>query len=79
MAKKYKPPITHKVKQHIKKKLTEVLPVKVHQVGGGEVILECPYGAGQAFRTHGMAMKVKRRHESKWRHRKRVCRLFKGM
>lgn len=75
MAKKYKPPISQKIKQ----KITQIKPVIMHHAGGGEVILECPYGAGQAFRTSGMAMKVKKRHEKKWRHQHKMCRLFKGM
>lgn len=75
MAKKYKPPI----KQRIKQKITTVQPVVVHHTGAGITQLECPYGASEAFRTSGMAMRVKRRHEKKWRHRKKLCRLFKGM
>ena len=79
MASKYKPPVKQRVKQHVKKKLTTIKPVIVHQTGAGVTQLECPYGASEAFLTHGLAMKVKRRHENKWRHKNRVCRLFKGM
>jgi hypothetical protein len=75
VAKKYKPPVAQRIKQ----KITSVKPVMMHHTGAGVTQLECPYGASEAFRTSAMAMKMKRRHENKWRHKKKLCRLFKGM
>jgi hypothetical protein len=79
VAKKYRPPLKHKVKKRIKNAITTIKPVIVHHTGAGITQLECPYGASEAFRTSGMAMIMKRRHENKWRHKKKLCRLFKGM
>jgi hypothetical protein len=75
MAKKYKTPVTKKIVQ----KIVTSKPVIVHHTGAGVVQLECPYGASEAFMTSGMAMIMKRRHENKLRHKKKLCRLFKGM
>lgn len=68
-----------KIVRRVQQKLSDIQPVRVHHTGVGVVQLDCPYGATEAFRTSSMAMSVKRRHENKWRHRNRLCRLFKGM
>jgi hypothetical protein len=68
-----------KIARKVQQKLSDIQPVRVHHTGAGVVQLECPYGASEAFRTSSMAMRMKKRHEQKWRHRKRLCRLFKGM
>lgn len=79
---KQKSRITRKVKSKVKQKVKQKLilkPVIVHHMGVGLTQLECPYGASEVFATAGLAMKIKKRHEQKMRHRRRLCRLFKGM